>query len=299
MKKIAKQIGVITVRGLEYHPTRRLAQAAEERGCRILPIHPYSVWPAFEEGRPVLLGDPAARRLDAVLPRQGAEIRDACLPLIGHLARMGVPVFNSQRSIELARHKFLTLQTLAACGLPVAKTIFATAVEGIQEALACFGAGGAVVKPVSGRQGGGISRMRPGDALAPLLLGELDNGRGVLVQQFIAKEGRKDLRVMVIGGEAVAAMALEPAAGDFRANFHLGGHAQAVHPAPAIIDLAERAAAALELQIAGVDLMIDSRGRALVNEVNYAPGFRALEAATGQDIAAVMIDYVLGVIGSG
>jgi ribosomal protein S6--L-glutamate ligase len=296
MDQAVKQIGVITVRGPDYHPTRRLSIAAQERGCRILPIHPYTVWPFIEDGRPVLLGDPIARCLDAVMPRQGAEIRDACLPLIGHLERMGVPVINSQKAVELARHKFFTLQTVAAAGLPVVPTIFAPAMEGLRQALAGFGDAGAVVKPVSGRQGGGVSRLRPGDAPSPQVVSELDQGRGILVQQYIDPAGRRDLRVLIIGGHAAAAMSLSPAEGDFRANFYLGGRAQAVDPGPDIVAMAERAAGCLGLQIAGVDLMIDAAGRAYVNEVNYAPGFRALEAATGRDIAGAMIDYVLRVI---
>lgn len=296
MEVDVQRIGVLTVRGMDYHPTRRLAQAAEQRNGRILAVHPYTVWPGFVDGRAVLLGDPAAQGLDAVMPRQGAEIKDACLPLVGHLARMGVPVINSQESIELARHKFLTLQTLAAAGLPVAGTFFATAIEGLRDALAGFGAAGGVVKPVSGRQGGGVMRMRPGDPPPPQVTAELDNGRGVVVQEYIPPAGRQDLRVLVIGGQVAAAMSLVPAEGDFRANFHLGGRAGAVDPPPAILDLAERAAGSLGLQIAGVDLMIDADGRTWVNEVNYAPGFRALEAATGKDIAGAMIDYVLRTI---
>lgn len=296
MGSVSKQIGVITVRGPDYHPTRRLGQAAQERGCRILPIHPYTVWPTIEDGRPALLGDPNARHLDAVMPRQGAEIRDACLPLIGHLERMGVPVINSQKAVELARHKFFTLQAVAAAGLPVVPSIFAPAMDGFRQALAGFGAAGAVVKPVSGRQGGGVCRLRPGDAPPPQVVSELDKGHGILVQQFIEPAGRRDLRVLIIGAHAAAAMSLSPVEGDFRANFHLGGRAQAIDPPSDIAATAERAAVCLGLQIAGVDLMIDAAGCVYVNEVNYAPGFRALEAATGRDIAGAMIDYVLRVI---
>jgi ribosomal protein S6--L-glutamate ligase len=297
MGSVSKQIGILTVRGPDYHPTRRLAQAARERGCRVLSIHPYTVWPSIEDGRPMLSGNPVARCLDAVMPRQGAEIRDACLPLIGHFERMGVPVINSQKAVELARHKFFTLQTVAAAGLPVVPTIFAPASEGLRQALAGFGAAGAVVKPVSGRQGGGVRRLQAGDAPPPQVISELDKGNGILVQQYIEPAGRRDLRVLIIGGHAAAAMSLSPVEGDFRANFHLGGRAQAVEPAPDITAMAERAAVCLGLQIAGVDLMIDAAGRAYVNEVNYAPGFRALEAATGRDVAGAMIDYVLCVIG--
>ena len=48
----------------------------------------------------------------------------------------------------------------------------------------------------------------------------------------------------------------------------------------------------MEMEIAGVDMMVPSQGPPLVVEVNSAPGFRAMEAATGKDIAAAIIDYI-------
>jgi ribosomal protein S6--L-glutamate ligase len=291
-----QRIGVITVRGMNYQPTLRLAEAAKAKGGCIVPINPYTVWPVYSEGRPMLAGDPEAHALDAALPRQGAEIRDASPPLITHLEQMGVPVINTRSAVERARNKFATLQCLAAAGLPVADTVFVSASLGMPDALAHFEQDGAVVKPVSGRQGTGICRMWPGDPVPTDLQAELDNGRGVLVQRFIAPKGRQDLRVLMVGGHLTAAMALEPADGDFRANVHLGGRARAVDLAPETAEIARRAAGALGLDIAGVDLMITSDGRTIVNEVNYTPGFRGLEAASGKDVAAAIIEYVLEVI---
>jgi ribosomal protein S6--L-glutamate ligase len=43
--------------------------------------------------------------------------------------------------------------------------------------------------------------------------------------------------------------------------------------------------------VAGVDLLLTRAGPLLL-EVNAAPGFEALEAATGQDIAGQMLDLL-------
>lgn len=291
-----KCIGVISVRGADYHPTRRLAEAAKAKGWRVVPVHPYRIYPAYHLGRPVLLGEDAAIDLQAVLPRQGAEIKDACLPLIGHMARMGIKVINRREAIECARHKFFTLQALAAVGLPVARTLFIPAVEGVDQAMVAFGTLGAVLKPVSSRQGRGICRFMPGEPLPSDLEQELAAGRGILVQEYVPPEGRRDYRVLVIGRRVAGAMLLQPALNDFRANVHLGGEGSAVDLSEEISDMAVRAASAIGLEIAGVDLMVAADGKHFVNEVNYAPGFRGLEAATGKDIAGAMIEYVLGVL---
>ena len=53
-----------------------------------------------------------------------------------------------------------------------------------------------------------------------------------------------------------------------------------------------RASQALGLEISGADLMLDAHGPARVIEVNYSPGFKGIEAATGVDIASRIIQYV-------
>ena len=67
-------IGIITVRDPDYHPNRRLAEAASEQGHRITLVHPYKVWPALKGGEPSLVGEQDMTPLDVVLPRQGATI---------------------------------------------------------------------------------------------------------------------------------------------------------------------------------------------------------------------------------
>ncbi len=289
-------IGIVSVRGRDYHPTRRLIEAASARGAEIMVIDPYRVWPGFAGNHPLLLGRSEAKKPDAILPRQGAEIRDCCLPLLRHYQQAGLVIVNSLEAILKARNKFFTLQALVEAGLPVADTIFVNRRRGLEAALRFFG-GRAVVKPVSGRQGAGIRLLRSADQMDAGLAGELDSGRGLMVQEFIAPEGRRDFRALVIGTEVVAAMELVPAAGEFRANFGLGGRPRKVALRPEEVQAAVGATRAIGLEIAGVDLMLAGGRPVLVGEVNYSPGFRALEEVSGRDIAAAMLDHVLEVIG--
>jgi ribosomal protein S6--L-glutamate ligase len=286
-------IGIISVRGADYHPTRRLMEAAAQRRARVAVIHPYHMLPGLLNGRALLGPAEAAGPLDVVLPRQGAEIRTACLPLIAHFERSGIPVVNALAAIITVRHKYLALQALAAAGIPVPDTVYLAEAKYFGAALDRLPPGPVVVKPISGRQGTGIACLQPGQGLPEGSRAELDNGRGLLLQTFIAPERRQDIRALVVGDAVVGAMALTPRAGEFRANFHLGSRSRPVTLTPEAAALALGAARAVGLEIAGVDLMLLKDHGPLVVEVNYAPGFRGLEEATGLDAAAAIVDYAI------
>lgn len=289
----AVRIGVVTVKGLDYHPTARLSEAASARGARVVLVHPYRHPARLVGGRAMLGAALEGGMPHAVLPRQGAEIKTACLPLIAHFEQAGIPVVNGLRAILTVRHKFLAMQAFAAAGLGVPDTLYVGDGQAYAEATARLGPGPVVVKPIRGRQGSGIACLAPGQRLPKPLAFELDQGNGLLVQAFIDPAARRDLRVLVVGGQVAGAMALTPAAGEFRANFHLGARSRAVDPSPEIAAAALGAAEAVGLEIAGVDLMRLENGKILVLEANYAPGFRGLEQATGLDVAGRIIDYVL------
>lgn len=291
-------IGVLTVKGMDYHPTNRLAEAAAVRDAAIVPINPYRVEPAYLGNQPLLHGDPRATKVRAVLPRQGAEIKTACLPLIAHFEQMGVRVINGLASIQVARNKFFMLQAMIGAGLPVPDTIFATSMDGCRQARGFFAPNPAVLKPINGRQGSGLHCLSPDTPIPKDIEVQLESGRGVLVQALIAPEQRRDFRVLVIGGAVAGAIELSPPDGDFRTNAHIGGQAVRAEPSAGLADLAIGAAQAMSMEISGVDLILPSDGRPLVIEVNSAPGFRAMEAATGADIAGSMIDYAISVCAS-
>ena len=283
-------VGIITVRDRTYHPTRRLIEAAGDRGHRVSLIHPYHSWPVIVGGTPGIRGD-ARDRPDVILPRQGAQIGGSCLVLIGHFESMGIPLVNGPGAIRLASNQFLTLQSLAAAGIPVPDTVFINAVEGARHTGTCPGEFPVVVKEINGRQGAGVRLVKNESELNQVVAARLDRTRGLLLQTYIPTEGRRDIRVLVIGGQIAGAMRLLPPADEFRANYHLGATGKAWTPTDTAAEMALAAARALGLDIAGVDLVIDAAARSQVLEVNYAPGFRGLEKATGLDVAGQIINY--------
>jgi ribosomal protein S6--L-glutamate ligase len=283
-------LGLVTVRGPEYHPNRRLLEAAARRGHQARLIHPYRSWPAVIGSTSVFCGEPVS--VDLLLPRQGAEIGESSLTFIEQAEMAGITVVNGAAAIRLAASKYRAARVLAAAGAPVPETVLINTPDAVTSAAAAVGGFPAVVKPVSGRQGKGVFLAVNADSLHEYLAGAGDLKAGIVVQRLIPPAGRRDLRILVLGQQVAGASALRPVEGDFRSNFHLTGSADPVEPDAAIVSLAVSAARTLGLQVAGVDMVIDGRGRPWLMEVNYAPGFRGLEAATGLDIAGAMVEYL-------
>ena len=289
----AVRIGIVTVRDAGYHPNRRLLEAARNAGATGVLVHPYRVWPATLGGRLQLTGEYARALPHVVLPRQGAEIGDSCLALIGHFERMGIPLINDGSAVATARNKWLTQQALAAAGLPCPDTVFLNASDGFDAAVAHLGGYPVVVKPVSARQGEGVLRIVDAEDARQRVLETLDRRRGIMVQRYLAPHQRRDIRALVIDRRLVCAAQLTPQAGEFRANFHLGGAIRAVELPVDMARVAVAAAAAVGCDVAGVDMMVDAGGRPSIVEVNYAPGFKGMEAATGRDIAGLIVSLAM------
>jgi ribosomal protein S6--L-glutamate ligase len=112
-----------------------------------------------------------------------------------------------------------------------------------------------------------------------------------IVQEFIAEAAGADLRCLVVGDRVVASMGRQAADGDFRANLHAGGQGLAMACTAQEASIAVRAAQALGLGVAGVDLLRSDRGP-LVLEVNSTPGLEGIERVSGLDVAAQIIAFV-------
>jgi ribosomal protein S6--L-glutamate ligase len=112
-----------------------------------------------------------------------------------------------------------------------------------------------------------------------------------LVQEFIAEAGGADIRCFVIGEKVVASMQRQAPEGEFRSNLHRGGSAELVKITPEERSTAVRAARIMGLNVAGVDILRSNHGP-VVLEVNSSPGLEGIEAATGKDVADMIIAYV-------
>jgi len=230
---------------------------------------------------------------DAVLVRTvaggGFEPVTLRLDALHALSALGVPVVNPARAIERCVDKAMTSFRLHLAGLPTPPTF---ASESQDRAAAhlhrALERGEALVqKPLFGSQGRGLRRLERGDAL--------EEGEGVrYLQRFVAGagDGYRDWRVFVIGGRSAAAM-MRVGRG-WITNVHQGATCHPAHGDSELETLAVAAAAAVGAEYAGVDVIRDADGRAFVLEVNSMPAWRGLQSVTGTDIAAALVEHVLG-----
>jgi RimK family alpha-L-glutamate ligase len=249
------------------------------------------------------------RRVQAALPKQGTSLDGfdvvivrtmppgsleqvvLRMDVLQRLQAKGRRVFNPPLALETCVDKYLACARLDAAGLRVPPTI---ACQDAEAALAAFAelGGDVVIKPLFGSEGRGMMRVNDPE-MAWRTFRALERMQNVLyLQKFIPHAGW-DLRALVVGNQVLAAMR-RYAHNDWRTNVAQGGQAEAVTLTAEEERLALAAARAVGTPLAGVDLLPDPAGGYYVLEVNAVPGWRALAAATGVDIAMAMIRFMGG-----
>ncbi|MCB2193272.1 MAG: RimK family alpha-L-glutamate ligase [Deltaproteobacteria bacterium] len=287
-------LAVISVQGEGYHPNHRLLEAAAARGLDLTLMHPFRTWCALGQGGAGLLdGRPAP---DVAFPRVGSTISPYTLLLLRHLELMGCRLVNRPGPVETASFKDRCLQSLSAAGIKVPDTVFINRAQAWEAAVDRLGGYPLVAKLPQGRQGRGVALIQGEEQALLVRRLWLRQRRGLLLQRYLPPQGRRDIRVLVVGGRAAAAVELTPPPGEFRANVHLGGQARAKDPGGEAGRLAVKACRALDLDIAGVDLVHQGTKVYYAMEVNHSPGFQGLEEATGLDVAGLLIDHALEIV---
>lgn len=282
----------ILSRNARLYSTQRLVDAARARGHVVRVLDPLRCYVRIAPGSVAIRykGKPV-RDLDAVIPRIGTQSTFYGTAVLRQLETMGVYTPNSSDAVLRARDKLRSLQILAAQGIAMPVTVFGDNPDDTEDLLAMLGEPPHVIKLNEGSQGTGVVLAEKRSASQSVIEAFRGLYANFLVQEFIAEAKGCDLRCFVVGGKVVAAMQREASAGDFRANLHRGGSAEAVKLSVAEKRVAERAAAAMGLDIAGVDLLRSDRGP-LVLEVNASPGLEGIEAATGVDVAGAIIELL-------
>jgi len=270
----------------------RLCEAARARGHSIDVVNTLHVHMNITSNHPVLRYN--GRRLpiyDAVIPRIGASITHYGLAVLRQFEIQGVYPLNESVAIGRSRDKLRALQILAREGLGLPVTAFAHGPRKAEDVIKEVGGVPVVIKLVEGTQGVGVILAETEGSAKSIIEAFSAANVNIMVQEFIREANGSDIRAFVIGGEVVAATKRIGRPGEFRANIHRGATAVRVELSAEERHTAVRAAAAVGLNVSGVDMVRSARGP-LVMEVNSSPGLQGIESATGIDVADLIIGFL-------
>ena len=277
----------------ELYSNQRLMEAGELRGHEMHFLNIKHCYMKLDAHQPEIhyRGGRILNDFDAIIPRIRPSMTYYGCSLIRHFESLKVFSLNNAASITQSRDKLFSLQLLLSHGVEIPTTGFANSPLDTSDLISMVGGSPLIIKLLEGTQGKGVVLAETKKAAESVINAFKSLNANILVQEFIKEANGKDLRLFVVDGKVVAAMQREALPGEFRANIHLGGKASVVKVTAEEKRIAIKAAKAMNLKVAGVDIIRSSKGPLLL-EVNSSPGLEGIEGATGKDIAGEMIKAI-------
>jgi RimK family alpha-L-glutamate ligase len=257
------------------NPTRTNVQLVH--AWRRLGLEASVLWPREAAG---LLGpgDTAITRLDVLPSLDGVE---PGLELVEELEQRATRVLNKPAALLATHDKLETARLLAEAGIPHPRT------SHVEPGLPCPDVSfPCVLKPRFGSWGQDVLLCRSTDDLTRMLALVEERPwwkrHGALLQELVGT-ARRDARVIVAGGNAVGGAERSAAEGEWRTNVTLGGTLTRAEISSTAAELAARAATAIGIDFAGVDLLPTADGWTVL-ELNGAVDFDLRYAWPGTDL---------------
>ncbi len=285
------QIAILS-RNQNLYSTISLVNAAKARGHAVRVIDHMKCYVGIEEGNPTLhYKGEAIKNIDAIVPRIGASVTFYGTAIVRQFEMMQVFTANSSQSIVRSRDKLRSMQVLCKAGVGIPKTAFASQASETENLIHQVGGAPVVIKLLEGTQGIGVVLAETKKAATSVIEAFYGLEADILIQEFVKESNGTDIRAFVIDGEVVGAIKRKGKDGEFRSNLHRGGKGTVIELSKEEKIAAEKAARALRLSVAGVDMLQSDRGP-LILEVNSSPGLEGIETITKIDIAGKIIEYI-------
>lgn len=275
------------------YSTKRLVEEAEKRGHEVKVIKYKNCYISLDEKHPnIFYKGEKLGSFDAILPRISNSMTKYGCAIVRQFEMQGAWTAASSIAITRARDKLRSQQILTKAGVDTPKTLVSRNTTDIDDLLEQIGLP-VIIKLATGTHGNGVvladTKKAAKSALQAFYLYNED-GTNILLQEFIKESAGTDIRAFVVGSRVVASMQRQSLDDDFRSNLHKGGLGTSIKLTDEEKKLAVKAAKAMGLHIAGVDLMRSGRGP-VVLEVNASPGF-GIEKVTGRNVAEKIIEYI-------
>ncbi len=285
------RIALLT-RNPKLYSHQRIIESAHERGHEIVPVDYLKCYMNITSRKPELryLGEKLTG-FDAVIPRIAASHTFYGLAVLRQFEMMGVYPLNESVAIGRSRDKLRSLQILARDGVGMPVTAFANDTSRTNDVLDMAGGAPVVIKLLEGTQGIGVVLSETPKSARSVIDAFHGADIAILVQEFIKEAEGTDIRAFVVGRKVIATMERKGADGEFRSNLHRGGTSSKAILTPGERATALKAAKAMGLNVAGVDMIRSARGP-LVLEVNSSPGLEGIEKTTNTNIAREIIAFL-------
>lgn len=286
------RIGILTS-GHE-HEDKRLMDASLKEGhtTKILNLLKCSLSVCMDDPEVYYEGSSISQDFDIIIPRIDTPHTEYGLTVLRQFEAMHIFILDKPLAIQLGRDKLRCAQRLLREKVPFPSTGLAHSKEDYDTIIQTVGGVPLIIKLVEGTEGVGVFLADNKKHAVNLLKTFKQLSVPLIVQEFIDESAGTDIRAFVIGDEVVACMQRQSQDGDFRANVALGGDTQSITLTPQEKNIALAAARAIEINIAGVDIIRSNKGP-LVIEINVSPGFTGLEAISGEDVAGQIIRYAV------
>lgn len=282
----------ILSRNPKLYSTKRLIEAAKEKKHEVIVVDHSKCILELEKKNPrIYYNGSYLDDIDAIIPRIGASVTFYGTSVVRQFEMRRIFSAVESQALVRSRDKLRSLQILARAGVGLPKTVFTNYSKDVNHVIESVGGAPLVLKLLEGTQGLGVVLAETHNAASSVI--EAFNGlkARVIAQQFIKESGGADIRAFVVDGMVVGAMKRQGKEGEFRSNLHRGGSATIIELSDQEELTAIKAARAMGLGVAGVDMLQSSSGP-LVLEVNSSPGLEGIEAATKKDIAKEIIKYL-------
>jgi len=232
---------------------------------------------------------------DVVLERCVSYFRG--LHFTASLEFMDIPVLNKFDVASICGNKMFMTLLLKKAGVPTPKTYFSFTSESAAENLEKVGYP-LVIKPVIGSWGRGIMPIKDRDAMDAISeirdITDSPHDRIYYLQELVERPPR-DIRVITVGDEPVAAM-YRKSSGGFKTNIALGADPELCEITKEMEDMTAKASKAMGGGILGIDMMEDEKNGLVVHEVNNTVEFKGLARVAQRNIPKEMVEFALNYV---
>ena len=300
-KKRDKLRILIVSKSEDNHTVKRIVEDAKKLGHEVFVVDILGAFITYEKNTHKIYNisegdgfDISSQDTIAII-RATVKEKTSYLDLLSQLEKIGICMVNSRETVDICADKYRTYLKLQEYGLTQPKTSLISSVEHKDVAIESLDTKYPVVmKTLSGSKGVGVlfvESERSYDSLVQLLHNQNPNV-DLLVQEYIKTD--KDIRVIVLGGQIIAAMERTVIEGDFRSNVSQGGKVKQYKLTDLEKEQCILAAKAVNGVWTAVDFIPskDPKSKApYILEVNHSPGTQGIEEASGENIVKQIIKH--------